>query len=510
MSISVTIIPNTADIIVSTTLMVVALIILIANVVFCISIIFLERRSPQVALLWLLLFVFIPILGFIIYLFFGRHLHKAHIFNKKNEADKVFAEEAKKQFDIIKNLDKKENIDGVDIDLYGFEKVASYLSNADNSIISGNNFVERYTDGDAKFATFKETIESAKKYIHLEYFIIRDDQLGREVVELLGKKAREGVTVRAIFDAGGTFSIKKKKFFAPITDAGGDVRIFFPLKIPFLNTRLHFRDHRKILVVDGVIGMIGGFNIGDEYLGKGHLGYWRDTHLRIQGFGVAGLQQRFIMDWNYAAKDAQIHGDKETLSQYFPPEIVEKYYGNSFVQIASSGPDSPEMAVHNAYLSLLSRAKKTAYIHTPYFVPTEALLNALQVAARSGVDVRIIIPCKPDHPFIYWVNHSYLGDLLKLGVRGYEYKDGFIHSKASIFDGKVASVGTANWDIRSFKLNFETQAFVFDEKLASEMEADFLKELETNCTEYTLEDYNNRSLWVKIKTGISRLFSPLL
>lgn len=484
-------------------LQIVKFLIVLANILFIIIIVFLERRNPQTALLWALLFFFIPILGFIIYLFFGRHLYKAHIFNRKNIADKIIAETAHQQMkDLISSKPPA--------DLYGFENVAAFLAAADNAVLSDNNLVERFVDGEAKFAAFRETIESAKKYIHLEYFIIRDDELGREIVQLLAKKAREGVTVRAIFDAGGTFSIKKKKFFAPITDAGGDVRIFFPLKIPFLNTRFHFRDHRKILVVDGLTGMLGGFNIGDEYLGKGHLGYWRDTHLRIRGCGVSGLQNRFIMDWNYTAKNAIIDVTEESGSLYYPLEMIFEKYGDSKVQIASSGPDSPEKAIYNGYVDLVSRAKECIYIHTPYFVPDEPLINAFRIAIRSGVDVRIVIPCKPDHLFIYWVNHSYLGDLIRLGAKGYEYKEGFIHSKASIYDGKVASVGTANWDIRSFKLNFETNAFVYDEKLVSEMKEDFLKELETNCTEITVDAYNNRPLMTKIKEGICRLLSPLL
>lgn len=351
-------------------LQIVKFLIILANILFIIIIVFLERRNPQTALLWALLFFFIPILGFIIYLFFGRHLYKAHIFNRKNIADKIIAETAHQQMkDLISSKPPA--------DLYGFENVAAFLAAADNAVLSDNNSVERFVDGEAKFAAFRETIESAKKYIHLEYFIIRDDELGREIVQLLAKKAREGVTVRAIFDAGGTFSIKKKKFFAPITDAGGDVRIFFPLKIPFLNTRFHFRDHRKILVVDGLTGMVGGFNIGDEYLGKGHLGYWRDTHLRIRGCGAAGLQNRFIMDWNYAAKDAPVDITEKSGNLYYPSEMIFDKYGDSKVQIASSGPDSPEKAIYNGYVDLVSRAKECIYIHSPYFVPDEPLILSL-------------------------------------------------------------------------------------------------------------------------------------
>jgi len=483
-----------------------AVFLLCVNIFFCIVIIFLEHRNPQSALMWLLMFIFIPIVGFVLYLFFGRNLYKTKLFNKKELDDKILLEKAEKAHNqlIYKKLDIHKT------DLYGFESTASFFKNSDNSGLSDNNFIERFIDGKSKFAAFKETIDSAEKYIHLEYFIIRNDELGREIVGLLAKKAREGVKVRAIFDAGGTFTIKKREFFGPLTEAGGDVRIFFPLKIPIFNTRIHFRNHRKILVVDGHTGMIGGFNIGDEYLGKGRLGNWRDTHLRISGRSVADLQKRFIMDWNYAAKDAQIEVNDESFSLYFPLELYNKKFGESKVQIVSSGPDSSEHAVFYGYFNLVSRANQSIYIHTPYFIPGPTLYKALRFAIRAGVDVRIVIPSKADKPFIFYANHSYLGDLLQIGARGYEYSNGFIHSKASIFDGKVFSVGTANWDLRSFKLNFETNAFVYDEKIASEMKEDFLKELDTNCREITLEDYKKRPLHIKIYEGICRLFSPLL
>ena len=214
------------------------------------------------------------------------------------------------------------------------------------------------------------------------------------------------------------------------------------------------------------------------------------------------------MDWNYSAKDAPLlisGGD----SVYFPSDLTEQY-GVSKVQIASSGPDSPKKAIYSGYLSLIGQAKKSVYIHTPYFIPDEPIYTALILAAKSGVDVRIVIPCKPDHPFVYWANHSYLGELLGAGVRGYTYNDGFIHSKASVFDGKVMTVGTANWDIRSFKLNFETNAFVYDEAVCGRARDSYLKELESNCTEITYEMYKNRSVMVRIKESLSRLMSPLL
>lgn len=479
------------------------IIIILIDIAACIGVVFMERRNPQAAIAWLLIMAFLPIVGFIAYLFFGRHLYGAHIFNKKTEADEALKSMAQDQLAAWRD-DRFRTPTAS-----GFENTVALLLKSDNAVISGNNQVDKFTDGETKFAAVREAILSAKHHIHMEYFIIRDDALGRDIISLLAKKAAEGVEVRVIFDAAGTFSIDKKKFFGPVRKAGGDVRIFFPLKIPFLNTRLHFRNHRKILVVDGKTGFIGGFNIGDEYLGKGHLGYWRDTHVRIHGIAVASLQRRFIMDWNYAAKDAQLLVENND-NPYFPIPALTAEYGESHVQIASSGPDSPEKAIYSGYLSLIGHARKSIYIHTPYFIPDEPMMTALLLAAKSGVDVRIVIPCKPDHPFVYWANHSYLGDLIRVGARGYTYNDGFIHSKAGIFDGTAVTVGTANWDIRSFKLNFETTAFIYDPVFGDSMKKVFLQELETNCTEITLAEYNSRPLMTKVKEGISRLFSPLL
>lgn len=479
------------------------LIVVLLDIGACITVIFLERRSPQAALTWVLVMIFLPFLGLFLYLFFGRHLYGSHIFSKKTKADLMLAAQAEEQFKKI-----TENALELAPSISRFDSTIALLLSLDKAVLTRNNEITLYTDGEMKFAAFKEAVAGAKHHIHLEYFIIRDDELGNEIIKLLARKAAEGVEVRAIFDAAGTFSVNDR-FFAPLKKAGGDVRIFFPLKVSFLNTRLHFRNHRKILVVDGVIGFIGGFNIGDEYLGKGPMGYWRDTHLRFHGKAVSALQTRFIMDWNYAAKNAQISVEDKD-SPYYPEEGFLDVTGHSYVQIASSGPDSAEKAIYSGYMSLIGHAKESIYIHTPYFIPDEPMLTGLVLAARSGIDVRIVIPCKPDHPFVYWANHSYLGDLLASGVRGYTYNDGFIHSKTGIFDGISTTIGTANWDIRSFKLNFETNAFVYDIEFGKRINRIFLEELETNCTEITLEDYKKRSVSVRIKEGISRLFSALL
>lgn len=463
------------------------------------TIVFYERRSPQVAIAWILLLLFIPILGFFVYVFFGRHLYGKYKYGKKTEADSQFEVISSYQIERLKTADLGLSNAGKD-----FEPTVALLLNQDHAAYSDNNEIDVYIHGEQKFRAMEETVLGAKNHIHLEYYIIRDDPLGRKIMALLAQKAAEGVEVRVLFDAVGVHKIKPS-FYRGLKEAGGKIQILFPLMVPFLNTRINYRNHRKILVVDGAVGFIGGFNIGVEYLGEGPLGYWRDTHLRIRGGAVASLQKRFIKDWNFAAKEDAITDD----FTYYPPEISE-VNGNTAVQIVSSGPDSENAAIYSGFLSLIGRARKSIYIQTPYFIPDQSIYEALRIAILSGVDVRIEIPNKPDHPFVYWASYSYLGDMIRLGAKGYTYERGFIHSKTAVIDGEVSTIGTANWDIRSFKLNFETNAFVYDRAFGEMMNRIILEELESDCTQVTVEQYNSRSLFVRIREGFCRLISPLL
>jgi len=473
-------------------------IVVLTNLIAALVIVFYERRSPQVAAAWILLLVFLPVVGFIVYIFFGRHLYGKYKYGKKLEADKEFE---KFSFRQLASLGKKD-LKTVPEEM--FEPTITLLLNQDQAIYTGNNEIEVYIRGEDKFKAMKEAIQNAKKHIHMEYYIIRNDALGKEIMDLLAEKAASGVKVRLLFDAVGVHKVPSS-FYKKVKKNGGDVQIAFPLLVPFINTRINYRNHRKILVVDGEVGFIGGFNIGAEYLGKGPLGYWRDTHLKICGGGVAGLQRRFILDWNYAAKEKRIKDD----TTYYSDKIITPREGKA-VQIASSGPDTPGAAIYSGFLSLIGHAKKSIYIQTPYFIPDQSIFEALRVACLSGIDVRIIIPNKPDHPFVYWASYSYLGDLIRLGAKGYTYEHGFIHSKTAVFDGEATTIGTANWDIRSFKLNFETNAFIYDKEFGEQMNRIILKELETDCEQVTVEKYNNRSLVVRIKEGFCRLISPLL
>ena len=267
---------------------------------------------------------------------------------------------------------------------------------------------------------------------------------------------------------------------------------------------MNYRNHRKIVVIDGRIGFVGGFNVGREYLGKNKkFGYWRDTHLCIEGAAVTSLAVRFVLDWNYAAKENLFLQD----NLFEIPTYTRN--GRDPVQIISSGPDSQTKTIHDNYLRLIHSAKKHVYIQTPYLIPDDSILDALMIASRSGVDVRIMVPCKPDHPFVYWATYSYLGELVQAGAKCYVYNNGFLHAKTLSVDGMVACVGTANMDIRSFGLNFEVNAVIYSERTVQSLERIFETDM-TKCTHVTRKVYDQRGFVIRMKEQFSRLLSPLL
>jgi len=361
------------------------------------------------------------------------------------------------------------------------------------------NDVQIFTEGGPKFDALVADILGARQHIFLQYFIVRDDSLAKRIIEALTSRAREGVQVRMLVDGLGCLRTPSS-LFTPLISAGGEVATFMPLHLGALN----YRNHRKIAIIDGRIGYVGGLNIGNEYLGLSkRFGFWRDTHLRIRGDAVHQLTLSFIMDWNFAHK-------KEPLSlsgDLFPANNIQP--GTSALQILSSGPDTEWSSIQYAYMKLINSANSQIIMQSPYFIPDDSILEALRLAALSGVDVRIMIPAHPDHPFVYWAALSYLGDLLRAGVRCYKYEKGFIHSKVMVIDECIASIGTANLDVRSFRLNFEINAIIYDLKLAAETAKQFHKDVQ-DCSEITLAWYNARPRSVRVREAFSRLVSPIL
>ncbi|MDD3252987.1 MAG: cardiolipin synthase [Lachnospiraceae bacterium] len=474
------------------------------NLVLSILIVFFQRRDPKAVWTWLLILYFVPVFGFFFYLIFAQDFHKSRMFRIKEMEDRL-RYSVENQERILRrergDLEDPLSADYADLVYYNLEQAGA--------VLTLNNDVEIFTDGQKKFEDLRSQLRQAQDYIHIQYYIIKNDELFDSIAPILKERAAHGVAVRILYDGmGGRFMPKVR--WEELRKAGILVGCFFPPVLGRLNLRVNYRNHRKTVVIDGRVGYVGGFNIGREYLGRNpRFGYWRDTHLRITGDAVISLQIRFALDWNYATKENLFKEERyfKTISERGMQAVSP---GSTLgIQIIASGPDSHERQIRDNYLQLMHKARHHIYIQTPYFVPDDAVLSALKIAAKSGIDVRLMIPCKPDHPFVYWATYSYVGEMVEAGARCYTYENGFLHAKCVMADSRVCCCGTANMDIRSFELNFEVNAMIYDEETTERMEAAFLDDL-TRCREVTREVYEARSLWVRIREQGSRLLSPLL
>ncbi|SEA31340.1 cardiolipin synthase [Eubacterium aggregans] len=474
----------------------------ILNIIMTFVIIFLERKSPKSTYAWLLFLWIIPILGFVFYLFLSQNLTRRKIYRydtpEEEEYQKMMLGKSLIHFGPDDDTQKQL--------FHQYHNNIDYNINTCEAFFTNNNGIDIYTDGHAKFEALFKAIEGAKSSIHLEYYIIKYDDLGRRLLTLLTRKAAEGVEVRLLYDEMGGRYIPRRKL-KEFARAGGEYGAFFPTKFRVVNLRVNYRDHRKIAVIDGRTAFIGGYNIGDEYLGKNpKMGYWRDTHLRISGYAVYELQRRFFLDWRTSDNIDPIDLDPGCIGRYYPD--MPKFCGAG-IQIVSSGPDDPNQVIKQDFLRMITNAKEHIYIQSPYFVPDESVLESLKIAILSGVDVRIMIPDKPDHIFIYWATLAYVGELVEYGAKIYIYENGFLHAKTITVDDEICAVGSCNFDIRSFSLNFESNAFVYDQSTATALRHIFHKDIEKSQL-YDLETYRSRPRRIKIKESISRLFAPLL
>ena len=460
-----------------------------------------ERKKPITAIVWILVLTLIPIFGFILYFIFGRNLRptQKRIFRHKKEYDARYTN---------KLVNEKRLIDSrmsflADKNIEQYCDIIEMNINASRSIYSQDNSITIFIDGKDKYDSLLKDIGCATDTVHILYYMINNDNIGKKIVDLLTKKAVEGVTVRLLYDHIGSFHTPAR-MFNQLKKAGGKVYRFFPLSFGTY-FRVNYRNHRKIVVIDGKIGYVGGMNIGDEYMGlHKRIKPWRDTHLRITGTSVHSLQERFLMDWTYASMKYDLN-DINIESKLFPnPEVT----GTIGMQIVSSGPDSKVEQIKRSFIKMINSAKETLFVQSPYFIPDEPFLEALQIAAMSGVDVRVMLPRLPDKKFVYHATTSYIRDLLDYGIKVYLYP-GFLHAKMLVMDGKVSSVGTSNTDIRSFILDFEINAFVYDTNFSKKCFEIFIKDMDI-CTLVTDEAYDSRGIQVKLKEGLCRLFSPLL
>lgn len=470
----------------------------ILNLIFAFTIIFMERRSAGAVWAWLLVLVFIPILGFIIYLLFGRQIQRDRIFTL-DEEDKIGIEMiVNEQLEALKNDEFSKG----NHQIVKFKDMVQMLLYNNAAFLTTDNDIDIFTDGREKFDALIKDINEAKEYIHIQYYIFRNDDLGKRILIALEQKLEQGLEVKMLYDDMGSRSLSLKDFKS-FRNKGGKVEAFFPSKLPLINLRVNNRNHRKLVIIDGHIGYIGGFNVGDEYLGlKKKFGYWRDTHLRIVGDAVNALQLRFMLDWN-----VQSTRDNLKYAERYFPDVDSG--GTIGVQIASSGPDEEWEQIKYGYLKMITSAQQSIHIQSPYFIPDQSFLDAIKIAALGGVNVNIMIPNKPDHPFVYWATYNNVASLLDAGVNIFHYDNGFLHSKILLIDDEVASVGTTNMDHRSFTLNFEINAFIYDTFITKELKATFEKDLALSYR-LTKEEYEKRSLWIKFKEGIARLISPIL
>lgn len=472
------------------------------------TVISLEKRDPAKTLCWLLVLFLLPIAGIILYLLFGENLRgKKWTRRRQNVQDFLESEEAKKVYN-PESLDTLHKLAEQNIYFDIMDKNIMHLVMRSGTVpITIHNKIDIYTEGREKFAQMMEDIRNAKDHIHLEYFIIKDGEVARPLRELLIEKALQGVEVRILYDDIGSWRLYLNPMFMHgLRSAGVEAKTYVQARFPYLHRKLNYRNHRKICVIDGKVGYIGGLNIGDEYVhGSKKFGFWRDTHLRIEGPAVYMLQTVFVTDWLTLTERRLMD------PRYFP--IVATNKGTSIVQIATSGADSENQTIYEAYFYAMAQARETIYIETPYFVPDEAMLTALKTASLSGVDIKIIFPNVADHFTVYHASLSYLEQIMSLGAEVYFYDKqpgpSFIHSKLLLVDHEVASVGTANMDIRSFIINSEINAFIYDNKTVNKLYQIFERDLK-DSRRLNYEKFKQKTFDQKLIESFCRLFSPLL
>ena len=467
---------------------------LIINIILSILIIFFQRRNPTTVWTWLLVLYFIPGLGFILYLVLGQNFHKDRMFRMKEiEGQVKYA--VRKQGESIYRRELRFR----DPELDRYRQLMLYNLNACEAVLTDNNDIRIYTDGKEKFKALLWEMEHARSYIHLQYYIFANDRLGNTIKQLLIDKVKEGVTVRVIYDDVGCWHVPNR-FFEEMRNAGIEVRSFLKVRFPLFTSRVNYRNHRKIVVIDGRVGFVGGMNLAERYMRGFSWGIWRDTHIMLEGKAVHGLQTAFLLDWYFVDRTLI------TASRYFPK--IDSC-GSSLVQIVTSEPIGPWKEIMQGLTVAITSAKKYFYMQTPYFLPTEPILAAMQTAALSGVDIRLMLPERADNWITHLGSRSYLADVMQAGVKVYFYKKGFLHSKLMVSDDMLSTVGSTNVDFRSFEHNFEVNAFMYDVETALEMKEIFLQD-QRESTQIFLKNWGRRSWRQKAAESIVRLLAPLL
>ncbi|WP_270182503.1 cardiolipin synthase [Alkalihalobacillus sp. CinArs1] len=450
----------------------------------------LEQRSPYKTLLWMYVLIFFPIIGYVFFLFSGQLEVKGHLFKEKRTNGLEF-------FQKYVNFSASERWHDLNERNQNFSNLIATMV---SSPISMRSQTKLLLNGSDTFPAIKEEIKKAKTYIHMEYYTFRSDELGKSIIELLVEKAKEGVEVRVLYDSIGSHNLSRASKNA-LRAAGASVQQFLPIKYGFFNQTVNFRNHRKIIVIDGRTAFVGGLNIGDEYAGDyNNRNYWRDTHLLVKGEIISAVHGVFLMDWEYMS------GESLLSEKYLETYDVE---GDGGAQVVPSGPDTKRSAMTDLYFSLITTAKDRVWIATPYFVPNKALRAALSIAAMRGVEVKLIVPEVSDGFLTQYATRSYFSQLLEYGVEVYMYQRGFLHQKIMIVDDDIATIGTANMDMRSMHLNFEVNVFLFQANTITDLINAYQEDIKDSI-KVDKNRYNERGLLHRTKESFARLFSPVL
>lgn len=468
------------------------------NIVLALIIIYSDRRRPpRSTMLWVMMIAIFPIIGFFPYLLLGQDTRRRKLFHQKESLD----------VDVLQHALIKWDEATTHVPLEDEGRFQDYLElirlNVRTGLtnLSGDNEVEAIFDGRTKFMRLIRDIDEAQEEINFQYYILKSDNLGSIVIEALMRAARRGVTVRVLTDGVGGRDLSKE-MRRMMQEVGIQIGIFYPSFLRYINLRLNYRNHRKIVTIDERIGYIGGFNVGNEYIGRySRFGYWRDTHLRIVGSAVADLKMRFLQDWSF------VRGEPESAQCEVTAHPSEK--GDAFCQLVYSGSDTPLANIKLSMLKMIASADDVIYIQTPYFIPDQSIFEALVLALQQGVEVNLMIPNRPDHPVVFPATMSFAGALLHAGANVYRYEKGFLHSKVMIIDDYVALVGSCNVDERSFSLNFEASELIYSPKINAALKRAFQEDIRVS-TLLTPSVYASRSIMLKIKEPICRLFAPLL
>lgn len=459
----------------------------VLTVVVTIVVVILDNRNPLKTLAWVLVLAFLPFIGLVLYFFFGQSTRKERLISKKGFAR--LSKYPMMEFQMQESFKLNEEQ----------HQLMTFFRLISGALPFEGNAIQVYSDGYAMLQALLRSIHSAKHHIHVEFYIFEDDAVGALVRDALMDKAREGVEIRVLYDDVGCWKVPHL-FYDEMREAGIEARAFLKVRFPRFTSKVNYRNHRKLVVVDGKVGFIGGMNLAERYLKGVPWGNWRDVMMKVEGKAVYGLQTAFLTDW-YATDHSLISS-----SRYFPEMGFE---GHSLMQVVTSDPVGKWHDIMQGMLVAITSTKKYLYVQTPYFLPTDSVLLALKTVALAGVDVRVMIPEKSDTRWIHWGTLSYLDELMEAGVKVYMYQKGFLHSKLMVSDDCLSTVGSTNMDFRSFELNFEVNAFMYDRGSAVALKEIFLSD-QKDAVLLQRRTWRMRPWHRKLKESFIRLFAPLL